>query len=96
MVLIFNKLRDEGAYNGVLRSLVLEDKKKLYALQISDFLAFFCRRFRCMAAANPKAATERAFFEEATAGVKNHNHFVATDFGTRDFPTELQKTYPGG
>jgi hypothetical protein len=91
MVLVFNKLKAEGAFGGVLRSLVLEDKKKLYALQISDFLAFFCRRIRCMSSSNPKGATELAFFNAATAGVKHHNHFLAIDFGTEDFPSSLPR-----
>jgi hypothetical protein len=63
-----------------LRSLTFEDKKKLVALQVSDFLAYFSRRLRCMDKGHRYFDDEHEFFTSATAPIKTHDHFLATDF----------------
>ena len=80
ILLEFNRLKGLGAFNGVLRSAVLQDKKKLIALQAADFLAYFSRRLRCMDKFHPRFEDERRFFEAATSGVNIHHQFLATGF----------------
>jgi hypothetical protein len=76
----FNVLKDAGAYEGMLGSCVLEDKKKLKALQVSDFLAFFSRRLRCTPKSDPRIDLDADFFNTATKAIKTQSYFLATDF----------------
>jgi hypothetical protein len=61
-----------------LRSLTFEDKKKTIALNVADFLAFFCRRIRNRTTNNMREDDLR-FFERAVGNI-SHQYFFATDF----------------
>jgi len=63
-----------------LRSVVFEDKKKLIALQVSDFLAFFTRRLRCRPKSAPGYDRDNEFFNEVTRLVPVHSLMLAVDF----------------
>lgn len=80
MVKEFDRLKAIGAHGGVLRSMVLEDKTSLIALQAADFLAYFSRRLRCMDKGHRRFGDELEFFQTATKGVKVHHQFLATGF----------------
>jgi hypothetical protein len=71
---------DYVANSGLpLRSLTFEDKKKTIALNVADFLAFFCRRIRNRTTNNMREDDLR-FFERAIGGI-SHRYFLASDFG---------------
>jgi len=76
----FERLAALKAHGGVLKSLVLADKKSFIALQAADFFAYFSRRLRCMDKTHRRFDDEKRFFETATAGVKVHSAFLATGF----------------
>ena len=67
------------ARSAAFRSLEFEDKKKLIALQVSDFLAFFCRRIRVARLAGKPFEEDLRYFEEVTAPV-GFAPYLATDF----------------
>lgn len=62
-----------------LGSIRFEDKKKSVALNMADFLAYFCRRIRNADKDNMRE-DDKKFFLSAIGGV-NHRYFLATDFG---------------
>jgi len=71
-------------HNGKFRSMVFEDKEKLIALQVADFLAYFTRRLRTRDANHKRFALEWEFFHRIAQQVPHHDFFLATDFGTME------------
>jgi hypothetical protein len=67
------------AANPKWRALIFEDKKKLIALQVSDFLAFFTRRSRVAQVLGKPFERDLTYLEEVIAPV-TFAPFLATDF----------------
>ncbi len=77
VVAIFNRYKKNNEIP--LGTLVLEDKKKSIALNMADYVAYFCRRIRNRTSNNLREEDLKFFLD--SIGNITHHYFFATEFG---------------